>query len=159
MDRTQKIILAVVALVLALALVVVLLVVTRKEQGQFMPPPFEEAAVQGAPTVSDAALRYSYVKITDTLALGLCAACEVDDSGLRIYFTSLEHNTAWVRVKVQDEKGKLLGESGLLRPGEYVEHVALSAFPKGDTLRIKVLSYEPETYYSLGSAELTVNIK
>ena len=159
MDRTQKIILAAVALVLTLAVVAVLLVVTRKEQGEFSPPPFDETAVVGAPAVTDETLRYSYLKMTDTLALALCAVCEMDEDGLRIYFTSLEHNTAWVKVKVYSEKGKLLGESGLLRPGEYVEHIALSASPKGDTLKIKVLSYEPDTYYSLGSAEIAVNVK
>ena len=161
MDRTQKLILAVVAVLLAVALVVVVLVAAsnRHRQGTFTPPPFEETAVVGTPTVSDESLRYSYAKITDELAVGLCATCERVEDDLLIYFTSLEHNTAWVRVKVYDEKGKLRGESGLLRPGEYVERIPLTSSPKGKVLKIKVLSYEPETYYSLGSAELTVNLK
>ncbi|MBO5653799.1 MAG: hypothetical protein J6S44_06255 [Clostridia bacterium] len=161
MDRTQKLILAVVAVLLAVALVVVVLVAAsnRHRQGTFTPPPFEETAVVGTPTVSDETLRYSYAKITDELAVGLCATCERVEDDLLIYFTSLEHNTAWVRVKVYDEKGKLRGESGLLRPGEYVERIPLTSSPKGETLKIKVLSYEPETYYSLGSAELTVDLK
>ena len=161
MDRTQKLILAVVAVLLAVALVVVVLVAAsnRHRQGTFTPPPFEETAVVGTPTVSDETLRYSYAKITDELAVGLCATCERVEDDLLIYFTSLEHNTAWVRVKVYDEKGKLRGESGLLRPGEYVERIPLASSPRGKTLKIKVLSYEPDTYYSLGSAELTVNLK
>ncbi|MBO5755939.1 MAG: hypothetical protein J6R89_07795 [Clostridia bacterium] len=161
MDRTQKLILAVVAVLLAVALVVVILVAAsnRHRQGTFTPPPFEETAVVGTPTVSDESLRYSYAKITDELAVGLCATCERVEDDLLIYFTSLEHNTAWVRVKVYDEKGKLRGESGLLRPGEYVERIPLTSSPKGKVLKIKVLSYEPDTYYSLGSAELTVNLK
>ena len=162
MDRTQKIILAVVAVLLAVAaLVTVILWATlfRTRQGTFTPPPFEDAAETGVPTVSDESLRYSYAKITDELAVGLCATCERVEDELVIYFTSLEHNVAWVRVKVYDEKGKLRGESGLLRPGEYVERIALTSAPRGETLKIKVLSYEPDTYYSLGSAELTVNLK
>ena len=107
MDRTQKLILAVVAVLLAVALVVVVLVAAsnRHRQGTFTPPPFEETAVVGTPTVSDESLRYSYAKITDELAVGLCATCERVEDDLLIYFTSLEHNTAWVRVKVYDEKG------------------------------------------------------
>ena len=97
-------------------------------------------AVVGTPTVSDETLRYSYAKITDELAVGLCATCERVEDDLLIYFTSLEHNTAWVRVKVYDEKGKLRGESGLLRPGEYVERIPLASSPRGKTLKIKVLS-------------------
>jgi hypothetical protein len=161
MDKSQKIILAVVAVLLAVALVVVVLVAAsnRHRQGTFTPPPFEETAVVGTPTVSDETLRYNYAKITDELAVGLCATCERVEDDLLIYFTSLEHNAAWVRVKVYDEKGKLCGESGLLRPGEYVERIPLTSSPGGKTLKIKVLSYEPETYYSLGSAELTVNLK
>lgn len=161
MDKTQKTLLVTVALALALVLLAVILwaALYRTQVGEFTPPPFEEAAVEGTPTVSDDTLRYSFAKITEELAVGLCATCEKDGDGLRIYFTSLEHNTAWVRVKIYDEKGKLRGESGLLRPGEYVEHIALSSAPKGETLTVKVLSYEPETYYSLGSAELVVNVK
>ena len=161
MDKSQKIILAVVAVLLAVALVVVVLVAAsnRHRQGTFTPPPFEETAVVGTPTVSDESLRYSYAKITDEMAVGLCTTCERVEDDLLIYFTSLEHNTAWVRVKVYDEKGKLRGESGLLRPGEYVERIPLTSSPRGKTLKIKVLSYEPDTYYSLGSAELTVNLK
>lgn len=161
MDKTQKTVLAFVALTLALALVAVFIwAASRRDKvTEFTPPPFEEAAVEGTPTVSDDTLRYSFAKITEELAVGLCATCERDGDRLQIYFTSLEHNTAWVRVKIYDEKGKLRGESGMLRPGEYVEHIALSSAPKGDTLTVKVLSYEPETYYSLGSAELVVNLK
>ena len=161
MDKSQKIILAVVAVLLAVALVVVVLVAAsnRHRQGTFTPPPFEETAVVGIPTVSDESLRYSYAKITDEMAVGLCATCERVEDELVIYFTSLEHNTAWIKVKVYDEKGKLRGESGLLHPGEYVERIALTSSPRGKTLKIKVLSYEPDTYYSLGSAELTVNLK
>lgn len=161
MDKTQKTVFVIVAVVLGLVLLSVIAwgVWYLSQPKEFVKPAFEEAAVEGAPTVSDASLRYTHAKLTDELAVGLCATCRKDGDELLIYFTSLEHNTAWVRVKVYDEKGKLRGESGLLRPGEYVERVALSSKPRGETLTIKVLSYEPDTYYSLGTAALTVNVE
>ena len=154
MDKTQKIILTVLALVLVAVLVTVTLIMSK----DFTPPPFEAAAVTGTPTVTDSSLRFGYAKVSEELSLGLCGTCVFSDGALQVYLTSPAENTAWLRIKIYDEKGKLLGESGLLRPGEYVKTVALSSTPTGETLKIKLLSYEPDTYYSLGSAELTVSI-
>ena len=161
MDKSQKIILAVISAILAAALTVLFVLAAQRhaKTGEFTPPPFEDAAEEGTPVVSDESLRYAHVLVTSELVVGLCATCAIEDESLLLYFASLEHNTAWVRAKVYDERGKLCGESGLLRPGEYVERIALSSKPRGKTLVVKVLSYEPDTYYSLGTAELTVNVK
>lgn len=156
MDKTQKTVVAVLALLLVLALGVTLLV--RSRDRGFAPPPFESAAEKGTPTLTDEKLRFGYATVYEGLTVGLCGECVFADGALQVYFSSPEDNEAWVRIKIYNEKGKLLGESGILRPGEYVKSIALSSAPKGDTLKIKLLSYEPNTYYSLGSAELTVAV-
>jgi hypothetical protein len=56
----------------------------------------------------------------------------------------------------------MIGESGLIKPGEYVESVAISLVPtKNTSIFAKVLSYEKETYYSMGttSGELILRVE
>lgn len=160
MDRTQKTILTVIAVLLALALIAALVwgAWYLRQRKKFSPPPFEAAAVEGEPTVS-ADRGFVYADLWEGLRVGLCGKGKMDGDDLSIYFSSPATNTAWIKVKVYDEDGTLLGESGLLRPGEYVERVALSSRPSGETAKLKVLSYEPETYYSLGAAETTIEVK
>lgn len=63
-------------------------------------------------------------------------------------------------MRILDEAGNILGESGLLRPGEYVRAVRLEKIPKQPTpVSLKIMAYEPETYYSAGSAVLKTTLK
>ncbi len=58
-------------------------------------------------------------------------------------------------MKVEGENGKLLGETGLIKPGEYVKSVKLNESPEaGSDIRLRIVAYEPETYYSAGSVVL-----
>ena len=62
----------------------------------------------------------------------------------------------WLKVRVLNSDGNILGESGLIRPGEYVQSVALQTIPSsGSAVALKIMAYEPETYYSAGTVTLT----
>jgi hypothetical protein len=51
------------------------------------------------------------------------------------------------------EDGTVLGSTGILKPDQYVKTIKLSSVPEEtETITLKILSYEPETYYSEGSA-------
>ena len=72
-----------------------------------------------------------------------------------VYFSSDEENMVWTRIVLLDLHGKLLGESGILLPGQAITDIALKEQPAETMdITVKVLSYEPETYYSHGSAEI-----
>ena len=59
-----------------------------------------------------------------------------------------------------DANGNTLGETGLIRPGEYVQSVVFETIPEvGDSIGLKLMAYEPETYYSAGSATLNTTVK
>ena len=54
----------------------------------------------------------------------------------------------------------ILGETGLVRPGEYVQTVALTTIPKSGTpITLKIMAYEPDTYYSAGAASLNTTFQ
>ena len=52
-----------------------------------------------------------------------------------------------------DEQGNILGESGVLKPGQYIRSMQLENVPQqAGIVLAKILTYEPETWYSMGSA-------
>lgn len=153
----QRIILAL-ALVAALLLALLLLRPEKEPEvirGEFTPPPFDPAAVTGTPSLT-AADRFGTLQLNPELAVCLCSSPVVEDGQARVFFTSPATNTAWVRLRLLDANGSLLGQTGLLRPGEYVECVALTANPKQPEAIARILTYEPDTWYSLGSASAQI---
>lgn len=53
----------------------------------------------------------------------------------------------------------MLGQTGLLKPGEYVEYLALDTLPGNAPVIAKILTYQPETYYSMGSASAEMELQ
>lgn len=129
-------------------------------KGEFTPPAFEDSALQGIPEV-DECLAYQEV-YRDGMAYRLYVCCVPAISGneLTVYFTSADTNEKYLKLRVLDEKGNMLGESGLLKAGEYVRTVTLSKELSTDTkIELKVMGYEPEDYSSAGSISINVTAK
>ena len=146
------------AAICILSLVVMVFALTAQKQpqaaGEFTPPPFDSAAVVGTPTVPDG-LGYSEL---DCQAYRVSLCGKLSASG-HIWLTNPESNAVWLKVRVLDEKGNILGETGLIRPGEYVQTVALATVPKSGTpITLKIMAYEPDTYYSAGAASLNTTL-
>ena len=163
MDKQQKIIISALTVVLAVLIGVLVMLPaavqdTGTVQGQFVPPDHDSAALSGVPEVDDAARQFSWLQMGDHIRLALCGSPALTGEGIELYFTSDSGNTAWLLVKILDENGEELGRSGLVYPGEYVRFVALEGAQSGMTVTVKILSYEPETYYSLGSASAVIQI-
>lgn len=142
-------------LVACLASVAVMLYVLCRPQTTFVPPPFESTAVSGTPENVPETLGYASLDAT-AYQLALCGAPTVQDGAATLYFTNPAGNTVWLKVRVCTVDGTLLGESGLLRPGEYVENVPLDTLPTEDTpVVLKVMAYELDTYRSAGAVSLS----
>ena len=160
MNKKEKIILAVLGvLVLAAAITVAVLAGNRQPQyvqGQFTPPPFAEGTVVGTPENLDPALGYGTLNL-DGSAVSLCANTTIVNGKAQLYLTNAADNIGWVRIKLYSADGTQLGQSGLVRPGEYIRWIDLDTVPGSAGLAvIKIMLYEPETYYSLGSATAQV---
>jgi hypothetical protein len=68
-----------------------------------------------------------------------------------VYFTSKPENEVWLMLRIIDENGEVIAETGLLRPGEYVKTVCFKKLPlEGSKVSYKIMAYEPETYLSKG---------
>ena len=149
--KRQRQLLATVAVLCALSVAVMIyaLVTPKTVTGQFVPPHFEAAAVSGTPQVPDG-LGWQELD-AKAYKVGLCGELIPNGQAVDVWFANPAENTIWMKLRLLDSKGNLLGETGVLRPGEYVRSVNLNTVPAaGTALVMKVMAYEPETYTSAG---------
>lgn len=157
-DRT------VLALSIALAVAVVVMIVAlaipkSAPQGEFVKPNFDIAAVQGMPEVPDNLGYSSPYQEGMAYRFSVCGNVTLEGKNATVYFTNAEGNEVYLKLRVLDEDGNILGESGLIKPGEYVKCVELSkTLAVGTKIKLKIMSYEPDTYLSAGPATLNTQI-
>lgn len=155
--KNMPLILAAAICILSLAVMIFALTAQKQPQiaGEFTPPSLDSAAMVGIPTVPDG-LGYSEL---DCQAYKVSLCGKLSESG-DIWLTNPESNEVWLKVRVLDANGNILGETGLVRPGEYVQTVKLTSVPKSGTpVTLKIMAYEPETYYSAGAASLNTTMR
>ena len=142
-------VLAVIGMILALTLGG-----NGKKQAEFSPPPFDDTVQSGMPEVSDE----SYTKVYQdgmSFTAYVCGKVSIKNGSADVYFTSVADNTVWLKLRITDEAGNILGETGLLKPDEYVKAIKFDTAPdNGAKIKLKIMAYEPETYYSAGSVSL-----
>ena len=161
MTTIQKTILIVMAVILTVMVCTAVYLAVFREpgtvRGEFAPPDFDPAAVSGVPEDIPGERGYGTLTLGANAVVSLCANIHIENNAAQVYFTSKEENVGWIKIKLIDADGNLLGESGLLRPGEFIPSVTLTEVPSAATFaQIKILIYEPETYLSLGSAQAQV---
>ena len=124
----------------------------RARPAKFVPPPFDPAAVAGEPNVPEG-LGWSEVYQTGmSFRASVCGLFRAENGAADVYLYSDPVNQVWLKLRVLNEQGDILGETGLIKPGEYVQSVALTVLPtEGEEITLKIMSYQPETYYSQGS--------
>lgn len=145
--------------VFALLFVGMVVALCMPKTAKFTPPDFDSASVQGVPTVEES---MGYTELyQDGMAyrVSVCGVPVADGKELTVYFTNTESNETNLKLRVLDEKGNILGETGLVKPGEYVKTVKLNKeLTAGTNIKLKIMGYEPETYESAGSVSLNVTV-
>lgn len=130
--------------------------------GEFTPPAFAQNAEDGAPDPGEvSALNYGTLSLTPEISISMVADVIVNGEGeAELWLTSPATNRCWVMIRLLDAKGNILGETGLLKPGQYVRAVHLDKIPRSNgVVTAKILTYEPDTYYSLGSANANIMLR
>lgn len=131
---------------------------TGEKGSSFVPPKFERDAVNGTPTV-DASLGWAALTISADYSVHVCGVLNADSSGsLPVYFTNDEGNAVWSKLRVLNSNNEIIGETGLLKPGQYVERVQLNDSAASGSVTLQVMGYQPETYYSAGSVGLATEL-
>jgi len=123
----------------------------------FVPPPFDPAAQSGQPDVPDG-LGYGEID-AKAFKVSVCGVFSPSGGSADLWLTNPANNSVWLKLRVLDADGRILGETGLIRPGEYVRSVTLQNTPtSGTEIIFKLMAYEPDTYRSAGSVSLTTAV-
>jgi len=124
---------------------------------EFVKPAFEPNAENGLPEVPEGSGYGEVWQEGMAYRFSLCGNVRMEGTSAVIYFTNPAENDVWLKLRFLDERGGVRGETGILRPGEYVRSAELSdEIPTGTELTMKVMSYEPETYISRGTVTLRI---
>lgn len=147
--------------VFAVALITMIIVLCLPGEdpptGDYVQPAFDSSAVRGTPDVDESLGYIELYREGMAYRVSVCGTPTADKNVLTVYFTNAESNEKYLKLRVLDEKGNTLGETGVLRPGEYVQAVTLTKkIAPGTSLKLKVLGFEPDDYTSAGSVSLNV---
>lgn len=148
--------------VFAVAVIIMIVALSspkEAERGGFVPPAFDSTAVAGTPEVPEG-LGYS-APFQEGMAyrFAVCGNALMDGKRALVYFTNPAENNTWTKLRVYDENGNVMGETGLIKPGEYVQYVMLDKeLSPGTPIKLKIMGYEPDTYLSAGSVVLNTQI-
>ena len=129
---------------------------------KYTPPSHDENAKEGVPVVEQ---DYLYDMVVTDMDYDFSMASNLyqqKDQSLKVYFTNSSENKVYLMVKVYEKDGeKLLYESGVLYPGEYVEKLepADSFGNKKMDVLVRIYAFNPKTYESEGTTELELTLQ
>ncbi len=119
----------------------------------FRVPEREAGVAEGIPPEENVQ-HYEELPVREDYAVGIDTSPLYRDGRLYLNVANLKDNTVWflVRVYLDDE---LIAETGVFYPNEYVKDIPCSKkLSTDDKVLIKILAYEPDTYYSEGVAQI-----
>lgn len=90
----------------------------------------------------------------ERFTFSICGVFDPEDSAVDAWLYNPDTNDVLLVLRVY-AGGEEIGETGFLKPGEYVQSVELTSEPEvGTDVQYQVVAYEPDTYYSAGRVEL-----
>ncbi len=141
--------------IISIFLMIVVMILKQNDmENEFVPPSFDTTAELGVPTVPEN-LEWNELD-AKAYKVSVCGVVNINEDEAQIWLTNPSSNSVWIKLRIMNENDVILGESGLIKPGEYVENVTISStIDSGDKVKLKIMSYQPETYYSEGA--ITIN--
>lgn len=130
-----------------------------KEQVNFIPPDFDSEAIIGIPEPPQELGWSEISQVGMSYRVGICGNGNIIiNNGIAdVYFFNSETNTVWLKLRVLDEQDNIIYETGLIKPKEYIKSIRFDEVKDGEKIKLKIMAYEPETYYSEGSIILNTN--
>ena len=124
---------------------------------EFIKPSFDDNTVVGIPTVNDD-LGYEQLDAEGLYIVSLCGTPTIEKDNLKLYFTSDKDNDVYLKARIF-KNDKIVGESGLIKPGEYIENIKVKNIKKNDNIVVKIMGYEIDNYYSAGTVTIDLDVR
>ena len=126
----------------------------------FTHPAYDDNAVAGMPSLDQDKFGYSELVVAEDYKVNICGLPSNDGENIDFYLTNPESNDVWFRAEITDEKNNVLGSTGVIKQGKYVQTVKLDK-PLEDRetpVSVKIIGYEPRTWISKGSFAMNLVI-
>ena len=138
-------------LIFILAVFVFIFALNNSKNDAFVKPEFDKNAVDGVKNEeNDECL--SSLSFNDNYSVIICSNPCLEDDKLYIMLSSIESNNVNMKVRVF-KNDKVVGESGLIKPNQYLDYVNVSDIKVGDKIKVKIMGYD-EDYHSAGALNL-----
>ena len=155
--KNNKLVIILLTILIILISIIIVLLVSIKDKETFKIPDFDKEI-----SVIPDSLNYekSVLNILNGYSVYISPNPKmVDDNYLKIDFVSVKTNSVYVKVRIFDKMGNVIGETGLLKPGDYLEKVKLNKnLEVNDGLTYKIMGYDKDTYISAGSVSLSTKV-
>lgn len=155
--KKNKITIVLSTILIILISIIIFLLININSKKQFKKPEFANAA-----TSIPEKLEYKEkaIKVSEGYSLYIDPIPKLDQNdNLSINLVSLEENKIWIKVRILNAKEEIIGETGLIKPGEYLEKVQINQqLSENDQITYKIMGYEKDTYRSAGTISLNTRI-
>lgn len=143
-------------ILLILIICIILLMVSIKNKSSFKKPEFDKNVVEKIPSKVD--YQDKIIDITENYSIYINPQPIINNNNLIIDLISLETNNILIKVRVL-KNDKIVAETGLIKPGQYLEKVKLKKkLAIDDEIVYVVMGYESESYLSAGNIKLNTRI-
>lgn len=154
--KNNKLLIILSTILIVFICVIVFLLINIDRKSTFKKPEFDKSAEE---IPSNLNYEESVLKVVDGYSIYISSSPKFEDNHLKIDFISLGTNNIWIKVRILDENNKIIGETGLVKPGEYLEKVKLNKSLKSkDQIKYKIMGYEIDSYLSAGVIKLNTKV-
>jgi len=151
--KKNKYIIMLSTLLLVLVLIIIILIINITNKRTFHKPPFDKNTTTEIPNELD--YKDSIIKVSEGYSLYIDGIPTIKNNELIINLITLKENNVWIKIRVLNDEEKIIAESGLIRPGEYLRSVeTIKKISKNDKLTYMIMGYEIDTYLSAGNVAL-----
>jgi len=155
MKKNRGIIILVGILLILISIIISLFVIIDKKS-MFIEPSFDEN-VSVIPENLD--YKSSVIEVSEGYNIYINPVPSIEDNKLVINFISIKDNNIWIKIRILNDNEEIVGESGLVKPGEYLKSVILNKKINGnDNIVYEIIGYEIDSYLSAGTIKLNTKV-
>ena len=137
-------------LLFIILVILIVIIIYLNNVTKFHPPKFDHN------TVTFNTKPENIIKINDDYSFSINGNPEIKNNYLYINFYSLSSDNIYLKLRLL-EGDEVKGESGLIKGNEYLERIKISKL-KGKKLTYLIMSYDKDTYYSMGEVRLNIDL-